>query len=702
MAAFGAGGKRRKPDQNSQVRSHQDWQQLCGEFNICKRKVQAKSEALLVLAKELDNVRQEKDAYKLMAEQLREKFHAQRRKYEERERALGLSLHDGDPVAERRNHSLIQILCHSREKTRLAELEVSELRQKLSEAEGDIKLLRESIARQRIGDEGIGTRHFPAHEREELIRQLEKSREQIESLERDMVAKIDEQQEFVTERDYYRTKTERLNQELNYVLDGDDRRIVDVDALVMENKYLNEKINQSLEEKASLQGTLTKYKAALERRKGKGLPRLGGSGAAVLSTKDVENLLAQGKSGGLSASPASVADLQALATSLLESIHDKNLALSHQKNTNKILGQRVAELEKKLKTLEVAGLWNLPPSTAARSAAFLAKEKEQMASGLKTLLPHHVSSSSDESPKSLDDANSHPSSTRSTPRSTPSHSASPPLRSRKGELARQDTEDSLILLDELEDRVVATEKTAVAPAPGSPSDRHLPKESTGRIAEGRLIVLHEGENVNAAPGERSEGDAGGRWHSKPTPSNGDGEQGDGSADATTFGDNDGAPALERCTNGAGDAHGDVSAQRERELLRNIYEIEQEQGDCEGDGEENTSTLGSGGNDGYDEDRAEFYSDLDGDEMENNEEDQLILEVPLEDSDPQFSTAPPAADRLSTSSLENLFDSVAEKLSLKSRERQELQKEEVGHPSSPLLMRENQSSVAVIDTTPQCV
>ncbi|XP_071480741.1 uncharacterized protein [Diadema antillarum] len=140
MAAFGAGGKRRKPDQNSQVRSHQDWQQLCGEFNICKRKVQAKSEALLVLAKELDNVRQEKDAYKLMAEQLREKFHAQRRKYEERERALGLSLHDGDPVAERRNHSLIQILCHSREKTRLAELEVSELRQKLSEAEGDIKV----------------------------------------------------------------------------------------------------------------------------------------------------------------------------------------------------------------------------------------------------------------------------------------------------------------------------------------------------------------------------------------------------------------------------------------------------------------------------------------------------------------------------------------------------------------------------------
>ena len=31
-------------------------------------------------------VRQEKEAYQLMAEQLREKFQAQRRKYEERER----------------------------------------------------------------------------------------------------------------------------------------------------------------------------------------------------------------------------------------------------------------------------------------------------------------------------------------------------------------------------------------------------------------------------------------------------------------------------------------------------------------------------------------------------------------------------------------------------------------------------------------
>lgn len=59
---------------------------------------------------------------------------------------------------------------------------------------------------------------------------------QLETLQRDMVAKIDEQEEVVTERDFFRDKADRLTQELNYVLGGDERRIVDIDALSMENR----------------------------------------------------------------------------------------------------------------------------------------------------------------------------------------------------------------------------------------------------------------------------------------------------------------------------------------------------------------------------------------------------------------------------------------------------------------------------------
>eukprot|EP00057_Strongylocentrotus_purpuratus_P013902 XP_011668376.1 PREDICTED: coiled-coil domain-containing protein 149 isoform X1 [Strongylocentrotus purpuratus] len=757
MAGFreSQSGRRRKNGQEPFTRSREEWQQLCGEFNICKRKHQAKSDALLVLAKELDNVRQEKDAYKLMAEQLREKFHEQRKKYEERERALGLSLHDGDPLAERRNHTLVQILCESRAKNRKAELELVDLHQKLSEAEGDIKLLRESIARQRIGDEGIGTRHFPAHEREELIRQLEKSREQIESLERDMVAKIDDQQEFVTERDYYRTKTERLNQELNYVLGGDDRRIIDVDALVMENKYLKERMNQSLEEKATLQQTINKYKTALERRRGKGIGRPGSGTGSVLSTKDamhcnpcdrVENLLAQGKSGGISASPSSVGDLQALATSLLETVHDKNMALSHQKNTNKILGKRVAELEKKLKTLEVAGLWTLPvgAGSGARNAVYLAKEKQNMASGLKTLLPHQVSSSSDDnSPRSLDGASSQGSSAQSTPHSTPSHDVS------RKELTRKDTEDSLICLEEQDGKAEAAEprsRSHSSPSKGEVTgkDRSISQDSVSHRCHQKKLVRTdtqdslisledhnedcqrervEGEKTfsdnlqlprgmegtprtdtqdslislddNHEDGQRVEGE---KTFSDNVqlPQGMEGMPGEDDDWSEISGEiNDGDPS------GGGDAHGNVNTAAERELLKNVFEIERGQVDGK-DGKLDSAVCEE--IDREDEEDVEGLADPDAalEELEDveadsqEEGDKLMFSWLEQEGDPSTDAT------IGTTSLENLFDSVADKLSLKNKEKRQPEVKESTQQSSPLLKRDKQASLVVVDNTPQCV
>lgn len=41
------------------------------------------------------------------------------------------------------------------------------------------QLLRMTITKQRLGDEEVGTRHFPAHEREDLVKQLERAREQV-------------------------------------------------------------------------------------------------------------------------------------------------------------------------------------------------------------------------------------------------------------------------------------------------------------------------------------------------------------------------------------------------------------------------------------------------------------------------------------------------------------------------------------------
>ncbi|XP_048852088.1 LOW QUALITY PROTEIN: coiled-coil domain-containing protein 149-like [Brienomyrus brachyistius] len=353
---------------NSSKRSESDWQGLVSEFLVCKRKLESKKEALLILSKELDSCQQERDQYKLMANQLRERHQGLKKKYRE--------LIDGDPSLppEKRNQvNLAQLLRDSREKSKRLAEEVKELSQRLAEAQGDNKLLRMTIAKQRLGDEEVGARHFPAHEREDLVQQLERAREQNEELEQNLKAATDELQDVKAEHAVFQEKAGRLNRELNHILGTPDNRIIDVDALCMENRYIHERFKQLQEEVRLLKTNVMKYKSALERRKNSKIYGKSNSSAltGVLSAKQVQELLLSEDNGcSLPATPQSISDLKSLATALLETIHEKNLVIQHQRQTNKILGNRVAELEKKLKTLEMAGLWSLPGLTYNVSLGF--------------------------------------------------------------------------------------------------------------------------------------------------------------------------------------------------------------------------------------------------------------------------------------------------------------------------------------------
>ncbi|XP_054437973.1 coiled-coil domain-containing protein 149 isoform X1 [Pteronotus mesoamericanus] len=334
-----------------------DWQGLVSEYLVCKRKLESKKEALLILSKELDTCQQERDQYKLMANQLRERHQSLKKKYRE--------LIDGDPSLppeKRKQANLAQLLRDSQDRNKQLGEEIKELQQRLGEVQGDNKLLRMTIAKQRLGDEEIGVRHFAAHEREDLVQQLERAKEQIESLEHDLQASVDELQDVKEERSSYQDKVERLNQELNHILGGHENRIIDVDALCMENRYLQERLKQLHEEVNLLKSNIAKYKNALERRKNsKGQGKSNSSAlTGVLSAKQVQDLLSEDHGCSLPATPQSISDLKSLATALLETIHEKNMVIQHQRQTNKILGNRVAELEKKLRTLEVSGLWSLP------------------------------------------------------------------------------------------------------------------------------------------------------------------------------------------------------------------------------------------------------------------------------------------------------------------------------------------------------
>ncbi|XP_048052703.1 coiled-coil domain-containing protein 149-B isoform X6 [Megalobrama amblycephala] len=354
---------------NPSRRSESDWQGLVNEFLVCKRKLESKKEALLILSKELDTCQQERDQFKLMANQLRERHQGLKKKYRE--------LIDGDPSLppEKRNQSnvlfdlclakvnLAQLLRDSREQNKQLGEEVKELNQRLAEVQGDNKLLRMTIAKQRLGDEEVGTRHFPAHEREDLVQQLEKAREQNEALEQSLKAATDELQDVRAERKVYQEKAHRLNLEINHILGSHENRILDIDALCMENRYLHERLMQLQEEVSLLKANVMKYKSALESKKNCKVYGKSNSSAltGVLSAKQVQELLLSEENGcSLPVTPQSISDLKSLATALLETIHEKNMVIQHQRQTNKILGNRVAELERKLKTLEVSGLWSLP------------------------------------------------------------------------------------------------------------------------------------------------------------------------------------------------------------------------------------------------------------------------------------------------------------------------------------------------------
>ncbi|KAL7404680.1 hypothetical protein ABVT39_018145 [Epinephelus coioides] len=339
-------------------RSESDWQGLINEFLVCKRKLESKKEALLILSKELDTCQQERDQYKLMANQLRERHQGLKKKYRE--------LIDGDlslPPEKRNQVNLAQLLRDSREKSSQLSEEVKELKQRLVEAQGDNKLLRMTITKQRLGDEEVGARHFPAHEREDLVKQLERAREQNEVLEHSVKSLTDELQDVRAERDVFQQKAHRLNLEMNHIVGNDEIRILDIDALCMENRYLHDRFCQLQEEINLLKTNLVKYKSALDCRKSSKINGKPNSSAltGVLSAKQVKELLLSEENGcSLPVTPQSISDLKSLATALLETIHEKNMVIQHQRQINKILGTRVAELEKKLKTLEMSGLWSLP------------------------------------------------------------------------------------------------------------------------------------------------------------------------------------------------------------------------------------------------------------------------------------------------------------------------------------------------------
>ncbi|XP_064456249.1 coiled-coil domain-containing protein 149-like isoform X1 [Ornithodoros turicata] len=328
-----------------------DYQNLVSEMGILRCRLESKSEALLILTGDLERCQSERDQYKLMADQLRDRYTILKKRIQ----CWGPSLAGVYDVTGHRGtaeKSLAQLLCDMKEQNRKLQSETDSLRQKLQDVEEDNKLLRQYISERRnsLESDSCVPSLGALNDKQELVGELESLRAKCLLLERDLQAIFDEKEELVTARDAYRCKVERLNQQLNLALrGGGDYVPVDVDAVLAENRYLQEKIQLFQEEKSILATSLTKYKNIVEKKRGRGI------NAACISNKQIQQLL-QCTSPDLNSANG---DVRSLVSSLLESLSDKTVALNHQRKANKMLGKRITELESILKS---NGSWKSPVS----------------------------------------------------------------------------------------------------------------------------------------------------------------------------------------------------------------------------------------------------------------------------------------------------------------------------------------------------
>ncbi|XP_063851575.1 ABC transporter F family member 4-like isoform X2 [Scylla paramamosain] len=271
--------------------------------------------------------------------------------------------------------TLAQLLCQAKEENRMLRQEATELRCRLHDAQADTKVLREEVQRWRGGGEGrrgsqanTALTQLALQEREQFISQMEELSAKCQALEGDVRGLVEEREELVRELDATHHKLHRLNFILNTLLNSPHhpaanttsttntasssanapvppKRIVDLDGIITENRYLQQRLKQAEEEVTLARSNSFKYKSALERCRSQGSVKLGTSENLIVTPKQVSELLQEyrGEVGGLAES-----DLRSLCVALVDALGQRSRALRTQRSANRVLVNRVNELERRL------------------------------------------------------------------------------------------------------------------------------------------------------------------------------------------------------------------------------------------------------------------------------------------------------------------------------------------------------------------
>lgn len=222
---------------------------------------------------ELERFRTERDQFKLMAETIQMRYSAIKNSLENSGNDIGI---------EGTSSTLGFLLNQSREKNMALQTETEALRQKLSELQGDIKLLRNKNAEMskvlkakatpKSFENGEALKAWN-EEKSKLIDQLEGLKKKNAHLQFDFRSLLDEKEEIVNEREAYKCKAHRLNHELNVALKADG--MIDFDSLILENKFLHDRIDNLQKELEHSKQSHVKLQTLLQAKKVKGAIKFG-------------------------------------------------------------------------------------------------------------------------------------------------------------------------------------------------------------------------------------------------------------------------------------------------------------------------------------------------------------------------------------------------------------------------------------------
>ncbi|CAF1060551.1 unnamed protein product [Rotaria sordida] len=368
---------------NDMSSKQQQIESLNSEIQILQKKLDSKSKAFAILINELETLKHERDQFKSLVDSLQEKcvqlkkqltnkidplstIHHSQVVYEHSNDIDPLStIHHSQVVYEHSNdikceslkekestiHILKTALKNIQDEKETLQTKIDELTRELNDVKGDLSIFRQKRHRTRVNSnqKDYDNKEINNHNEEQtiLLERLEQSNERINQLDNDLKLIVCQKEELEIERDSFKTKYSKLNQELNKILNGNEKHIVDIELVLSENRFLKEKINELIQEKNLLATNAAKYKELLQTHRS-AYNRLGKvqSSGSILTHKQVRSLINQ--SYLVPNTPETEQDLRSIAEALYENIKDKNITIIHQRKTNKILANRVTELEELL------------------------------------------------------------------------------------------------------------------------------------------------------------------------------------------------------------------------------------------------------------------------------------------------------------------------------------------------------------------